>query len=66
MLDGQVERRMCSAVLSVGSFWYTAWLDAGSPDLSKFVNNTQDAVKDSLNESPLEGVNDVIKARDHE
>ncbi len=34
MLDGQVERRMQCAILSVGSFWYTAWVDAGMPDLS--------------------------------
>lgn len=33
LLDGQVERRMLSAILSVGSFWYTAWINAGSPDL---------------------------------
>lgn len=35
VLDGQVERRMKSAVYSIGSFWYTAWVDAGQPDLSK-------------------------------
>ncbi len=33
MLDGQVERRMRAAIKSVGSFWYTAWVDAGSPNL---------------------------------
>jgi hypothetical protein len=37
MLDGQVERRMRSAVISVGSFWYTAWVNAGQPDLD-FLN----------------------------
>lgn len=35
MLDGQVERRMRTAVLSIGSLWYTAWVDAGQPDLDK-------------------------------
>jgi hypothetical protein len=35
MLDGQVERRMRDAIIAVGSFWYTAWVDAGSPDLDK-------------------------------
>jgi len=34
MLDGQVERRMRRAILAVSSFWYTAWVNAGSPDLS--------------------------------
>lgn len=33
MLDGQVERRMRMAIYSVASFWYTAWVNAGSPDL---------------------------------
>jgi hypothetical protein len=34
-----VERRMKAAVVSVGSIWYTAWVDAGQPDLEKLRNN---------------------------
>lgn len=34
-LGGQVERRMRESVLSIGSAWYTAWVDAGQPDLTK-------------------------------
>ena len=37
MLHGRVERRMRSAILSVGSFWYSAWVDAGQPDLDKLI-----------------------------
>jgi len=37
MLRGMVERRMGSAILSVGSFWYSAWIDAGEPDLNKLI-----------------------------
>ncbi|MEL7535226.1 MAG: zinc dependent phospholipase C family protein [Bacteroidota bacterium] len=33
-LDGMVERRMRKAVRAIGSYWYTAWVMAGSPDLS--------------------------------
>ena len=33
-LNGQVERRMQKAILAVGSLWYTAWANAGMPDLS--------------------------------
>ena len=33
MLDGMVERRMRESIFAVGSFWYTAWVNAGSPDL---------------------------------
>lgn len=32
-LNGQVERRMKQAILSLGSFWYTAWVNAGQPNL---------------------------------
>jgi hypothetical protein len=35
-LDGMVEDRMRDAILSVGSAWYTAWVDAGQPDLEIF------------------------------
>jgi hypothetical protein len=38
MLSGMVERRMKAAITSVGSFWYTAWVNAGKPDLSKIDN----------------------------
>jgi hypothetical protein len=38
MLSGMVQRRMRSSILSVGSFWYSAWVDAGQPDLDKLIN----------------------------
>lgn len=34
MLDGMVERRLRSSVINVGSMWYTAWVNAGQPDLN--------------------------------
>lgn len=37
LLNGMVKRRMRSAILSVGSFWYSAWIDAGQPNLDKLV-----------------------------
>ena len=33
LLEGMVERRMRRAIHFVGSLWYTAWINAGSPDL---------------------------------
>lgn len=33
-LNGMIERRMRAAIIGVGSIWYTAWVDAGQPDLS--------------------------------
>jgi len=32
-LAGQVERRMRASIKTVGDFWYTAWVDAGQPNL---------------------------------
>ena len=32
-LDGMVERRMRQSIFAVASFWYTAWVNAGQPDL---------------------------------
>jgi len=37
LLRGMVQKRMRSAVLSVGSYWYSAWIDAGQPDLNKLI-----------------------------
>ncbi len=45
MLNGMVERRMRDAILDVGSFWYTAWVNAGQPDLNRLMNKQ---VADSL------------------
>jgi hypothetical protein len=32
-MDGMVERQMRSAIKCMASFWYTAWVDAGQPEL---------------------------------
>ena len=45
LLNGMVERRMRAAILTVGSLWYTAWVNAGKPDLDKLKNKE---VSDSL------------------
>jgi hypothetical protein len=33
LLDGMVERQMKGAIHTIGSYWYSAWIDAGQPDL---------------------------------
>ena len=45
MLDGMVQRRMRQSIFDVGSFWYTAWVNAGSPDLNRLMSKE---VADSL------------------
>ena len=32
-LNGMIERQMRSSIITIGSFWYSAWVDAGQPDL---------------------------------
>ncbi|HNA15567.1 MAG TPA: zinc dependent phospholipase C family protein [Ferruginibacter sp.] len=34
-LNGMVERRMRQSIFAVASFWYTAWVNAGQPDLKE-------------------------------
>jgi len=41
MLAGQVERRMRASILRVGSVWYTAWIDAGQPDLKELMEQAE-------------------------
>ena len=39
MLNGMVERRMRQSIYAIASFWYTAWINAGQPDLSALTNH---------------------------
>ena len=43
-----VERRMREAILTIGSLWYTAWVNAGKPDLNNLKNK---ALSDSLKQT---------------
>lgn len=66
-LKGMVERRMRQAIFSVASFWYTAWVNAGEPDLTKLSGKEFSA--DDLKE--FENLNNAwknnnIKGREHE
>lgn len=45
-LNGMVEKRMSSAIQQVGAFWYSAWVEAGQPDLKNLT-------KVKLNEAPI-------------
>lgn len=39
MLNNMVERRMRQAIYTVACFWYTAWVNAGQPDLGKLTGS---------------------------
>lgn len=38
VLRGMVERRMRQSIFAVASFWFTAWVNAGQPDLKSLSN----------------------------
>lgn len=66
-LNGMIERRMRQSIYAVASFWYTAWVNAGQPDLKTLSNKTftTEELKEfeSLNNS---WKNAGIKGREHE
>ncbi|MEZ4800703.1 MAG: zinc dependent phospholipase C family protein [Flavobacteriales bacterium] len=64
MLDGQVERRMKSAVITIGSFWMTAWINAGQPDLNKFIDSKEIITEE--NPDVIAEKQDTLRIRDHE
>lgn len=35
LLHGMIERRMRQSIFAVASYWYSAWVDAGQPDLEE-------------------------------
>ena len=57
-LNGMVEHRMQDAILSIGSVWFSAWVDAGQPDLSK--KETVSVEKEEIRIDP------TIKTRSHD
>ncbi|HTN20986.1 MAG TPA: zinc dependent phospholipase C family protein [Pelobium sp.] len=42
-MNGMVEKQMRSSILDVGSFWYSAWVDAGQPDMKNLTRTDQSA-----------------------
>ncbi|WP_316827632.1 zinc dependent phospholipase C family protein [Pedobacter miscanthi] len=36
-MNNMVEEQMRAAILTIGSFWYSAWVDAGQPELKNLV-----------------------------
>ncbi len=39
-LNNMIERRMRQSIFSIASFWYTAWVNAGQPQLNQLLNDT--------------------------
>ena len=54
MLSGMVERQMRESVLMIGSLWYSAWVDAGQPDINTLVDFKPTEEELKQNEAQLE------------
>lgn len=66
-LNGMVERRMKKAIKMIGDLWYTAWVDAGQPDLREFYD--KQVPEELLEEIAREGQlpnNPNLMGRPHE
>ena len=65
LLMGMVERRMRQSIYAVASFWYTAWVNAGQPDLKNLEGFAfgEDDLKD-LDSLSKEWKNGILKGRD--
>ena len=62
-MDGMVESRMRGSVHAIGSAWYTAWVDAGQPNLKDLLPNNNKTEEDKkLDEVVKSG---AIKGREH-
>jgi hypothetical protein len=47
-LNGMVERRMRAAIIAVSSYWYTAWVNAGMPQMENKLVDVAPEPADSL------------------
>ncbi len=66
MMDDMSHRRLRMTVINLGSFWYSAWVDAGSPDLTELM--TIELTEEELEkqkELDKQFRNGKIKGRDH-
>lgn len=66
-MKGMVERRMRQSIFAIASFWYTAWVNAGQPDLTRLSNRefSADEMKE-FEELNTAWKNGAVKGREHE
>lgn len=67
MLRGMVERQMRASVKMTADLWFTAWVDAGQPDLRRLLDYHPSAGEIRKRKQELEQWNQqLFKSRDHE
>jgi hypothetical protein len=67
LLSGMVERQFRASIKMTGDIWYTAWIDAGQPDLKELIHYQprEEELKKREEEVKMWKVQRV-RARDHE
>jgi hypothetical protein len=67
LMSHMVERQMRSSIKIIGNFWYTAWVNAGQPDLKSLIDYKPTEEELKANREALEQLkNQTIKPRTHE
>jgi len=66
-LKGMVERRLRQSIYAVASFWYSAWVDAGQPNLDHLSSiKFTEADEKEFEELNKAWRNSTLKGREHE
>jgi len=47
LLHGMVEKQMKKSVLATANYWYSAWIDAGQPDLNELLSSSKALIIDT-------------------
>lgn len=65
-MGDMVESRMRKAIVMVGSIWYTAWVNAGQPNLDNFGKINEDKISEQQKEENEAFQKGEIKGRSHD
>lgn len=66
-LNGMVERQMQRSAKALGDFWFTAWVDAGQPDLKSLIDYTPTTAELAERQQELKQWKEMLyKPRGHE
>ena len=63
-LNHQVERQMRRSIKMIGDFWYTAWIDAGQPDLGNLLYQPSKQEKEAEAKEQKSWLQKLFKVRE--
>jgi hypothetical protein len=67
LLSGMVERRMRACIKTIGNMWYSAWVDAGQPEIQLLIDYTPTEAELQQRRQELdEWKKENFKSRQHE